>query len=143
MTKDEVKTFPIDSRSVSEEEPTQGEYDDARRAPYELKERILSSPEGRARYDEVRAEIQRHQATLAQVRKARAFAQSTIAEAMGMNQSEISRLEHRSDLLLSTLRRYIEATGGVLRLVAEYQETTVDLNIGEIFSESLVIDHQH
>ncbi|MST32048.1 helix-turn-helix domain-containing protein [Acidimicrobiaceae bacterium USS-CC1] len=53
-----------------------------------------------------------HQASLAKVRKLRALAQATVAEAMGMDQSEISRLERRTDLLLSTLRRFVNATGG-------------------------------
>ena len=47
-----------------------------------------------------------------------------------MDQSEISRLERRTDLLLSTLRRFINATGGELHLVASYPDGDVELLIG-------------
>jgi hypothetical protein len=57
---------------------------------------------------------------------------------MGMDQSEISRLERRTDLLLSTLRRFIQATGGDLQLVAHFPEGDVELLVGEdIFGETL------
>ncbi len=41
-------------------------------------------------------------------------------EELGIGQDGISRLEKRSDLLISTLRGYVEAMGGKLRLVAEF-----------------------
>jgi hypothetical protein len=43
----------------------------------------------------------------------------------------ISRLEKRSDMLLSTLRRYVEAMGGKLELVAKFPRpaTLWSLNI--------------
>ena len=37
-----------------------------------------------------------------------------------MRQDTISRMEKRSDLLLSTLRHYIEGMGGKLELVAQF-----------------------
>lgn len=85
-------------------------------------ERIQSHPEARARYEAVRAEIERHQATLAQVRKARTLTQQHIAEQLRMDQSEVSRLEHRSNMLLSTLRSFVRATGGDLHLIATYPD---------------------
>jgi len=39
---------------------------------------------------------------------------------LGVGQDTISRIERRSDMLLSTLRRYVEAMGGKLQLVAEF-----------------------
>ncbi|WP_080366213.1 helix-turn-helix domain-containing protein [Burkholderia pseudomallei] len=39
---------------------------------------------------------------------------------LGVGQDTISRLEQRSDMLLSTLRRYIEGMGGKLELVAQF-----------------------
>ncbi len=48
---------------------------------------------------------------------------------MGMQQSEVSRLERRTDLLISTLRKFIEATGGELVMVARYPEGDVQLAI--------------
>jgi hypothetical protein len=95
-----------------------------------LRERILADPTGKAAYERAREEIEHHQASLAKVRKLRALAQATVAELMGMDQSEISRLERRTDLLLSTLRRFVAATGGQLRLVASYPDGDVELLIG-------------
>jgi hypothetical protein len=43
-----------------------------------------------------------------------------MAEVLGIGQESVSRLEKRSDLLLSTLRGYVKAMGGELRLVAEF-----------------------
>ena len=41
---------------------------------------------------------------------------------LGVGQDTISRIEGRSDMLLSTLRRYVEAMGGKLELVAEFPD---------------------
>ena len=43
-------------------------------------------------------------------------------EALGITQDSVSRLEQRSDLLLSTLRNYVEALGGSLSLIAEFPD---------------------
>ena len=48
--------------------------------------------------------------------------QARMAEQLGITQDGVSRLEKRSDLLLSTLRRTIEAMGGSLSLVAEFPD---------------------
>jgi hypothetical protein len=49
-----------------------------------------------------------------------AFTQERMAELMGVEQENVSRLERRADLLLSTLSSYVAAMGGKLRLVAEF-----------------------
>ena len=46
--------------------------------------------------------------------------QASLAETLGIGQDGVSRLEKRSDLLISTLRGYIEAMGGRLELTAEF-----------------------
>jgi hypothetical protein len=43
-----------------------------------------------------------------------------MAKTLGITQDSVSRLEKRSDLLLSTLRKTVEAIGGNLSLVAEF-----------------------
>ena len=58
--------------------------------------------------------------TLRDLRKAHALTQERMAEALHISQDGVSRIEKRSDFLLSTLRSYIEAMGGKLRLVAEF-----------------------
>jgi hypothetical protein len=45
-----------------------------------------------------------------------------MAALMGVEQENVSRLERRADLLLSTLSSYVAAMGGTLRLVAEFPD---------------------
>jgi len=60
--------------------------------------------------------------TLRALRKARKLTQVRPAKALGVTQDSVSRLEKRSDLLLSTLRKTVEAMGGNLSLVAEFPD---------------------
>ncbi len=60
--------------------------------------------------------------TLRDVRKAREFTQERMAELLGIRQDSISKLEKRTDLLLSTLRSYINAMGGELELVVKFPD---------------------
>lgn len=69
-------------------------------------------------------------ATLKDLRQAVAQTQEELAATLGVGQDTISRLEKRSDMLLSTLRRYVEAMGGKLELVARFPDRP-----------PLVIDH--
>ena len=65
------------------------------------------------------------------MRKARELTQATIAELLEMDQSEVSRLEHRSNMLPSTLRSFIRATGGELQLIVTFPDTEpVQLLVG-------------
>ncbi len=125
-----VVQVPVDDHQVKDGEYSIDDYAATAASAQAVRDRVMADPKGRAAYDRARAEINTHQATLARVRKSRAMAQATVAEALGMDQSEVSRLERRSDLLLSTLRRFVEATGGRLRLVAEYPEGEVELLLG-------------
>ena len=56
------------------------------------------------------------------VRKARQQTQTRVAQELGINQENVSRIEKRTDLLISTLNGYVEAMGGRLRLVAEFPD---------------------
>ena len=60
--------------------------------------------------------------TLQELRQARKLTQVRMAKALGISQDGVSRLEKRSDLLLSTLRKTVEAMGGNLSLVAEFPD---------------------
>jgi DNA-binding XRE family transcriptional regulator len=72
---------------------------------------------------EVRAgELIAEEMTLRELRKARKLTQVRMAKALGVTQDSVSRLEKRSDLLLSTLRKTVEAMGGSLSLVAEFPD---------------------
>ena len=61
-------------------------------------------------------------ATLKDLRQAAEQTQQDLAAALGVGQDTISRLEKRSDMLLSTMRRYVEAMGGKLELVAKFPD---------------------
>jgi DNA-binding XRE family transcriptional regulator len=60
--------------------------------------------------------------TLQELRRARKLTQVRVAKSLGISQDGISKLEKRSDLLLSTLRKTVEAMGGSLSLVAEFPD---------------------
>jgi len=70
-----------------------------------------------------RAKIERRAselATLKDLRHAVERTQQELAASLGVGQDTVSRIERRSDILLSTLRRYVEAMGGQLELVARF-----------------------
>ena len=60
--------------------------------------------------------------TLRELRRARKLTQVKMAKELGITQDGISRLEKRTDLMLSTLRRSVEAMGGQLSLIAEFPD---------------------
>lgn len=68
------------------------------------------------------AEIVAEQMTLRELRKARKLTQVKLAKSLGITQDSVSRLEKRSDLLLSTLRKAVEAMGGNLSLVVQFPD---------------------
>lgn len=55
--------------------------------------------------------------TLQEIRKYRSLTQADLAEAMQVTQTQISEIESRSDMYVSTVRRQVEAMGGKLKLV--------------------------
>ena len=68
------------------------------------------------------AELIAEHMTLRDVRKARELTQERMAELLGIRQDSVSKFEKRTDLLLSTLRSYINAMGGELQLVVEFPD---------------------
>jgi DNA-binding XRE family transcriptional regulator len=62
---------------------------------------------------------------LDQVRKAREMTQLQLAEILGVHQGEVSKIEHRSDICISTLAEYIEAMGGRLEIRAVFNDREV------------------
>lgn len=120
MTK---RTIPTDTAKAKNTKLKSEDWKRAEGAHERFKELVEVKPRAKARYDAVLDEINARQATLRKLREARALTQSTVAQLLEMDQSEVSRLEYRSDMLLSTLRRFIEATGGELHLVVRYPES--------------------
>lgn len=68
-------------------------------------------------------------ATLGELRRALGLTQTQLAEMLDLGQGDISRLERRRNLYLNTLARFVEATGGHLRITAVYGDTEVTLDL--------------
>lgn len=77
--------------------------------------------------EQVRKE--RRKIALSEMRKARSLTQNAIAKQLRIDQGAVSRLEKRTDMYLSTLRSYVEATGGRLEVRAVYVDETIDLKL--------------
>jgi transcriptional regulator with XRE-family HTH domain len=77
-------------------------------------------PARRKRVEARAAALIAEEMSLRDLRQALKLTQERLAEALDIGQDGVSRLEQRSDLLISTLRSYIEAMGGHLELVAEF-----------------------
>lgn len=88
-----------------------------------LNDVIGKLPPARRQKVETRArELIAEQLTLQDIRKARKLTQEQMAAILNIGQDSISRLEKRSDMMLSTMRSYIEAMGGSLELVVRFPE---------------------
>jgi DNA-binding XRE family transcriptional regulator len=88
--------------------------------------------ERRAKVEARGRELIGEEMALQHLRQARQFTQESMAKLLHIRQDSVSRIESRSDMLLSTLRTYVEAMGGSLRLVAEFPEGVAELSsLGE------------
>lgn len=76
----------------------------------------------RKKIEDRAAEIIAEEMSLRDLRKARKLTQARVAKVLGITQDSVSRLEKRSDLLLSTLRKTVKAMGGDVRIVAEFPD---------------------
>ena len=79
-------------------------------------------PAERRKVEELAAELISQEMTLRELRKARHLTQVSVACELGISQDAVSRMEQHSDLLLSTLRRTVEAMGGSLSLIAKFPD---------------------
>ena len=88
-----------------------------------LKDKIAAlSPERQQQIELMTVELIAEEKTLRDLRLALSLTQERMAETLGVGQDSISRLEKRSDLLISTLGSYVKGMGGELRLVAEFPD---------------------
>lgn len=78
-------------------------------------------PERRRRIDDMKRELLAEM-PLHELRRARALSQQDMAKKLKVNQPAISKLEQRADMYVSSLRSYVEAVGGQLKIVAEFPE---------------------
>jgi DNA-binding XRE family transcriptional regulator len=86
--------------------------------------RAKMSPASRAR-SEARAAKMIEEFALNDLRAARALTQTKMAELLDVSQSEISKIEKRTDMYVSTLAGYIAAMGGSLEIRAVFPDGDV------------------
>ena len=79
-------------------------------------------PSRRKRVERRAALLIEQEMTMRELRKARQLTQGEMAKTLGVKQEQISRLEKRTDLHLSTLRRQVQALGGELDLVVSFPD---------------------
>ena len=87
-----------------------------------LREKMAQLPARRRARVEARAqELIAEETSLRALRRAHRKTQEKVAAELGIRQDSVSRLEQRSDMLLSTLREYVAAIGGSVRLLVEFK----------------------
>lgn len=96
--------------------------------------------ERRAKIDNLTEELVEEVVTLRELRKKQKCTQEDIAQLLGIKQENVSRLERRNNIHLSTLKDYIHALGGKLHLIVEFpnQEPIEIKDIEDIEEKSLV-----
>jgi transcriptional regulator with XRE-family HTH domain len=91
--------------------------------PVNIREKIRKlSAAQRKKVEDRAAELIAEEMSLRDLRKARKLTQARVAKELGITQDSVSRLEKRSDLLLSTLRKTVKAMGGDVRIIAEFPD---------------------
>ncbi|MCK4608267.1 MAG: XRE family transcriptional regulator [Gammaproteobacteria bacterium] len=66
---------------------------------------------------------------LYELRQAKYLSQERLAEILHTKQANISRIERRTDMYVSTLRSYIEAMGGELDIIATFPEGSIHISL--------------
>src|SRR6188768_2904292 len=90
----------------------------------ELRSRM--SPQAQAR-SAARAAAMLVDLQLRELRKARNVTQVEVATAMNIEQASVSKIERREDMYVSTLREYVKALGGELKLVASFPDAQIQV----------------
>ena len=95
-----------------------------RRSFVELRARM--SPEAKAKA-EAEAQHLGEEMDLAEVRRALKLSQEEIGQALQIKQGSVAKIEKRADMYVSTLRRFIEAMGGELEIIARFPDHAVKI----------------
>jgi DNA-binding XRE family transcriptional regulator len=107
-----------------------------------LREKLASLPIERRERIEVKAQqLIAEEMSLQSLRKARQLTQEKVAELLDIRQENVSRIEKRADLLISTLRDYVGSMGGELRLIVEFPDyPPIELlGFGEVEAEKSTV----
>jgi predicted XRE-type DNA-binding protein len=79
-----------------------------------------------------RAEAMLVEMQLQEIRKNRQLTQNAVARVLQVEQASVSQLEHRQDMYVSTLRGYVKALGGELKLIASFPDTEIHVHLFEV-----------
>lgn len=74
--------------------------------------------------------------TLADLRRAMQLSQEELAAVLNVSQGSVAKMEKRADMLVGTLRRFIQAMGGDLELVARFPNRSVRIETLESLSRA-------
>ena len=85
------------------------------------------SPDGRHRIEQKKVEL-REEMALHELREARRLTQVALGDTLQIDQSAVAKMEKRADIYVSSLRRFVEAMGGELRIVAHFPDGDVVIN---------------
>jgi transcriptional regulator with XRE-family HTH domain len=85
------------------------------------------SPERQTRVRERTLELL-YEMELSELRKALALTQTQLAETLKKKQASISKMEHQSDMFISTLREILNAMGANLKIIASFPEGDILIN---------------
>lgn len=74
-----------------------------------------------ARYRDLRDDYM----TLQEIRKHQNITQEDMANLLGIRQENVSRMERRKDMRISTIKEYVEALGGKIEVTAVFPDNKV------------------
>jgi DNA-binding XRE family transcriptional regulator len=86
-----------------------------------------ATPDSRARIERRKVQL-RQEMALHELREARRLTQAALGDTLHVDQSAIAKMERRTDMYVSSLRRFVEAMGGELRIVAHFPDGDVVIN---------------
>ena len=81
----------------------------------------------RGKVDAAKAAL-RQDMSLAELRQARKLTQEAIGQTLHVGQPAVAKLEKRTDMYVANLRRFVEAMGGELEIVAHFPDGDVTIN---------------
>ena len=92
----------------------------------ELAEKTMTPAQRKTAKDRARELLE--EMLISELRQLSGLTQADLAEAMGVSQPAVAKLERQDDIQVRTLHRLVEALGGELELVARFPKGTVKIN---------------
>ncbi|MBU9698009.1 helix-turn-helix domain-containing protein [Rhodobacteraceae bacterium HSP-20] len=96
------------------------------RTPFsELRARMSPASQARAT---AKSGLLEQEMALAELRRAMKLSQEEIAAALNINQASVARMEKRTDMYIGTLRRFVQAMGGELDIIARFPDRQIRID---------------